>query len=62
MSLPKQCVNELAHNGIKPQYSFAKARKLIVDRYNKLRVCKNGTNLQKNNKVLWLNLIIKLAT
>lgn len=61
MSLSKQCVDELTHNGIKPQYSFAQTRKLLVDRYNKLRVCKNGTNPQKNNKALWLNLIIKLA-
>ena len=61
MSLPKQCVDELTHNGIKSQYSFAQARKLLVDRYNKLRVCKNDPNLQKNNKALWLNLIIKLA-
>jgi hypothetical protein len=61
MSLPKQCVNELTHNGIKPQYSFAQARKLLIDQYNKLRVCKNDPNLQKNNKALWLNLIIKLA-
>ncbi|MFT5950246.1 MAG: hypothetical protein ACI9BN_000485 [Francisella sp.] len=52
MSLSKQCVNELTHNGIKPQYSFAQARKLLIDRYNKLRVCKNDTNLQKNNKAL----------
>lgn len=61
MSLPKASLNELTHNGIKPQYSFAQARKLLVDRYNKLRVCKNDTNLQKNNKALWLNLIIRLA-
>ena len=51
MSLLKQCVNELTHNGIKPQYSFAKARKLIVDQYNKLQVFKNDTNLQKITKL-----------
>jgi len=61
MSLSKQCVDELTHNGIKSQYSFSQARKLLVNQYNKLRVCKNDTNLQKNNKALWLNLIIKLA-
>ena len=31
MSLLEQCVNELTHNAMKPQYSFAQARKLIVD-------------------------------
>ena len=59
--LPEQCVKELTQNERKPQYSFAQARKLLVDRYNKLRVCKNDLNLNKNNKALWLNLIIKLA-
>ena len=58
MSLPKQCVKELTQNDKKPQYSFAQARKFLIDRYNKLRVCKNDQNMQKNNKALWLNLII----
>ena len=61
MSLPKQCIKELTHNGIKPQYSFTQVRKLLVDRYNKLRVCKNDQNMKKNNISFWLNLIIKLA-
>jgi hypothetical protein len=61
MSLPKHCVKELTQSGIMQQYTFTQARKFIVGRYNKLRVCKNDQNMQKNNKSLWLNLIIKLA-
>lgn len=61
ISLPKQCVKDLTQNDKKPQYSFAQARKFLIDRYNKLRVCKNDQNMQKNNKALWLNLIIRLA-
>ena len=61
MSLPKHCVKGLTQRGIMQQYTFTQARKFIVGRYNKLRVCKNDQNMQKNNKSLWLNLIIKLA-
>ena len=61
MSLPEHCVKELTQSSIMRQYTFTQARKFIVGRYNKLRVCKNDSNIQKNNKALWLNLIIKLA-
>lgn len=58
MSLPKHCVKELTQSGIMQQYTFTQARKFIVGQYNKLRLCKNDQNMQKNNKALWLNLII----
>lgn len=61
MKLPDLLVNELTHNGVKTQYSFSQARKLLISSFNKQRVCQNDQSEPKNHKHLWLQMIIELA-
>ena len=61
MHLPSDAVNELTHNGTKPQYTFSAARKLLIKRQNKLRVCQNDESELKNHRNSWIQMIIGLA-
>ena len=61
MHLPSDAVNELTHNGAKPQYTFSAARKLLIKRQNKLRVCQNDESELKNHRNSWIQMIIGLA-
>ena len=49
MSLSRDAVNQLTHNGAKPQYTFSAARKLLMIHQNKLRVCQNDKSELKNH-------------
>uniref|UniRef100_UPI0013006029 hypothetical protein n=1 Tax=Cysteiniphilum litorale TaxID=2056700 RepID=UPI0013006029 len=61
MHLPSDAVNELTHDGTKPQYTFSAARKLLIRRQNKLRVCQNDESELKNHRNSWIQMIIGLA-
>jgi hypothetical protein len=61
MNLSPNAVNELTHNGAKPQYTFSTARKLLIMNQNKHRVCHNDKSELKNHKKSWIQMIIELA-
>lgn len=61
MSLSRDAINELTHNGTKSQYTFSAARKLLIIRQNKLRVYQNDKSELRNHQNSWIQMIIGLA-
>lgn len=61
MALSRDAVKELTRNGAKQQYTFSAARKLLIMRYNKPRVCRNDESEQEKHTKSWLQVIIGLA-
>ena len=61
MSLSTDDVDQLTRNVLKPQYTFSAARKLLIMRQNKLRVCQNDESEPKNHQNSWIQMIIELA-
>lgn len=61
MNLSQSAIAELTCQGSKTQFSFAKARALVISNHNKSRVYEQAENEPKIFKNPWLQVVLRLA-
>jgi hypothetical protein len=61
MNLSQSAIAELTYQGSKTQFTFAKARALVISNHNKSRDCEQAKNGPKIYKNTWLQMILRLA-